>query len=507
MTMLHLRGAVAGWRQTHPATPTVPQFFVSTTGVSGNAGSQASPWDWSSVIGGSHAQLNKPANGAIVYLRGGTYPGGWAVGANLCGLNPNGPFDPTGKIHIKAYPGEQVILTDSMLVDTTAGTDIWWWDIDFQNTDVNSSDIQGINLKSARHVFVFCTSHDHSGDGFGAWDEAPDSALVQCFTYYNGFTGTTPGSSFGHGFYIENQTGYKRLYGCGGLNNFGYNFHFYGSGAAFLVNGDFRSCGACAPSRGIPGNSGYNFLLGGGPPLINLNADSLWSMSPTAAAESTCASIGYFSDQTVNTTASVTNCLFDGKVLAEWWDSPAVLTFTGNRLGADFVVDLLGAAASLDAATVMDHNTYLYNGAFDPWALGKNQVYTTAATIAAWRTLVGGGREANSTYTATANVGQQVLVYPNPLAPGNAYVAIKNSAGASTVSVDVSGILTPGTPYNVYHQHSLRSNPVLTGTYGGGSLSFPMNPAIAPPTMLGGTLRSATPVDTRPYAGQFWVRS
>lgn len=484
-----------------------PTYYASTGGSSGNNGSVGSPWDLASVINGAHGELNQPVDGALVYVRGGQYNGSFNQGANLCGRNPSGPFDPAGKIHIRAFPGEQVVLTNQLVIDINAGTDIWWWDLDISNLTSASSDLMGVDHHAARHVFIRCISHDHSGNGFGSWEEAPDSAFVQCYSQYNGFTGTTPGSSFGHGFYFQNTSGYKRLYGCGADNNFGYNFHFYGSGAAALVNGDFQYCGAVAPSRGIPGNSGFNILLGGGPPLINLKADHLMAMSATAAAESTTASIGYFSEQTVNQSALVTNCLFDGKLLLEWWDSPAVLTFTNNRVGADVVLDLLGAAASLDAATVMDNNAYLYNGAFSPFALGKNQSYTTADTIAAWRTLLGGSREASSTYVASANVGQVAYVWANPLDPGSGFVSIKNSLGLSTVSVDVSLILQPGQAYNVYHQYSLRNNPVLSGTYSGGSLAFPMNPALTQPSMLGGPLRGATPVDVRPFAGMFWVRA
>lgn len=484
-----------------------PIYYAATNGSAGNSGSIGSPWDLASVINGSHAELNQPVDGAKVFVRGGTYPGSFSVGSTICGRNPSGPFDPAGKIHIQGYPGEHVILTDTLTIPIGAGTDIWWWDLDINNTNVNSSDIQGCDLHAARHVFIRVIVSNQSGDGFGGWEEAPDCSYVQCFSLYNGFTGTTPGSSFGHGYYIENITGYKRAYGCGAINNFGYNFHHYGSGNAHLNNGDFQRCGACAPSRGNPGNAGYNFLLGGGAPLINLNADRLISMAPTAAAESTCASIGYFSSQAINTSAVVTNCIFDGKLLFEWWDDPALLTFTGNRVGADVIMDLLGATAALAAGTVMDSNAYLYNGAFSPFALGKNQVYTTADTIAAWRTLLGGSREALSTYVPTADIGQQIVVSANPLDPGQGYVAVKNSAGLATVDVDVSGILADGANYKVYHQNDLRITPVLSGTYSGGTLAFPMNPSIAVPTMLGAVLRSTSPLDTRPYSGQFWVRS
>lgn len=497
--------AAAGWQKHAPVAST---YYVSTAGASGNAGTIASPWDLGSVLAGSHPQLNAPAAGATVYWRGGTYSGSWTLSSSaLSGTNPNGAFDPRGKIHMRAYPGETVVLTDTLTIDSTAGTDIWWWDLEVKNTNASSSDTIGVDCHAARHGFIRVISHDHSGDGFGGWIENPDCFWVQCAGYNNGFTGSTPGVTFGHNYYIENQTGFKRVYGSIGFNAFGYNFHHYASGASFLTGGDFRSCGATAAGRGNPGNSGYNFLLGGGPPLVNLNADSLMAMAPQAASESTTASIGYFSDQTVNTSATITNCFFDGKLLLEWWDSPAVLTFTGNAVGDGLTLDLLGASASLNASSVLNGNVYNYVDAFDPFALGKNQVYSVADTIAAWRTLLGGSQESTSTLTANATMGQKIVVYANPLDAGNGLVLIKNSAGASTVSVDVSSILSNGANYAVYHHHSLNASSVLTGTYAGGTLAFPMNPSMSPPPMLGGSLRSATPVDSRPYAGMFWVKT
>src|SRR6185437_6604691 len=126
---------------------------------------------------------------------------------------------------------------------------------------------------------------------------------------------------------------------------------------------------------------------------------------------------------------------------------------------------------------------------------------------AAWRTLAGAGVDTHSTLTANANIGALVLPWANPLDPGQGVVHIKNPSGASTVAVDVSSILPTGANYSIYHHHSLTASPVLTGTYPGGTLAFPMNPALPPPAMLGGSLRSVTPIDSRPYAGMFWVRS
>src|SRR5690348_2798150 len=196
LTTIYRRGAAAGWRAR--SAPSVPQFFASSAGSSANPGTQASPWNLASVMsGGPHGELNKPPNGATVYVRGGTYPGSWAPTAALCGLNPHGAFDPRGKVHIRGFPGEVVTLTDTLTIDATAGTDVWWWDLTVQNTNVSSANIIGVDAHASRHGFIRVIAHDHSGDGFGGWIENPDCFWYQCASYNNGFTGSTPGVSFG----------------------------------------------------------------------------------------------------------------------------------------------------------------------------------------------------------------------------------------------------------------------------------------------------------------------
>jgi len=505
LTTTYRRGAAAGWRAR--SAPSVPQFFASSTGSSANPGTQASPWNLASVMsGGPHGELNKPANGATVYVRGGDYGGGWAPTAALCGLNPHGAFDPRGKVHIRAFPGEVVTLTDTLTINATAGTDVWWWDLTVQNTNVSSSNVTGIDVHAARHGFIRVIAHDHSANGFGCWIEAPDCFFVQPASFNNGFTGSDPSSSFGHGFYLENQTGFKRVYGGIAFNGFGYGYHHYASGNSFLTGGDFQYCGAMGNGKGT--GDGYDFIFGGGPPLINFNCDHPVSLSPTPAPSGTCLSIGYTSDGTINQSGAVTNGFLDGgRVLIEWWDSPAVLTFTNNLIGQGLHVDFAGASATFGAGSVIDNNTYNYTDTFSPFELERNAVLSTADTIAAWRTLAGSGIDTHSTLTANANIGALVLPWANPLDPGQGVVHIKNPSGASTVAVDVSSILPVGANYSIYHHHSLTASPVLTGTYPGGTLAFPMNPALPPPAMLGGSLRSVTPIDSRPYAGMFWVRS
>jgi parallel beta-helix repeat protein len=86
--------------------------------------------------------------------------------------------------------------------------------------------------------------------------------------------------------------------------------------------------------------------------------------------------------------------------------------------------------------------------------------------------------------------GELVLVQPSDYDINRGNVIIYNWDLGSTVAVDLSTILNVGQVYHVKHVFDLWGSDVLTGTYGGGSVSFPMQ-AVSPPALLGRTYTTA----------------
>ena len=80
-----------------------------------------------------------------------------------------------------------------------------------------------------------------------------------------------------------------------------------------------------------------------------------------------------------------------------------------------------------------------------------------------------------------------MVVRPNQYERGRANVTIVNWSGSGSVSADLSQALTPGQRYEVRNAQDFYGTPVASGTYGGGSISFPMT-AVAPPRPVGGAL-------------------
>jgi hypothetical protein len=78
--------------------------------------------------------------------------------------------------------------------------------------------------------------------------------------------------------------------------------------------------------------------------------------------------------------------------------------------------------------------------------------------------------------------GAKVILRPNRYEPGRANIAIYNWDLAASVEVDVSSVLTPGTPFELRNAQDFWSEPVLAGIYTGSPLVVPMQawPAAAP---------------------------
>ena len=82
-------------------------------------------------------------------------------------------------------------------------------------------------------------------------------------------------------------------------------------------------------------------------------------------------------------------------------------------------------------------------------------------------------------------------------------VVVYNWGRASSVSVDLSGVLASGARYEVRNVQDWYGTPVTTGTFGGGSISIPMG-GVAPAPVVGGAPHA--PPRTGPEFDVFVVR-
>src|SRR5436190_445427 len=141
---------------------------------------------------------------------------------------------------------------------------------------------------------------------------------------------------------------------------------------------------------------------------------------------------------------------------------------------------------------MIDNMTYFSPGiGGSNWLLGSGDGLTATGNY-----VVGATGMSQGTWTNAIITGNTVItsgakptkhlafVLPNAYEPGRAAVIIYNWSRQASVSVDLSSVLGVGRRYEVRNVQDLFGAPLVSGTFGGGTLSFPMA-GITRPTPVG----------------------
>jgi hypothetical protein len=390
---------------------------VTPTGASSNNGSAQSPWDLATA-------LNQPSSvqsGATIWLHAGTYRGNFTSRLTGTAASP---------IMVRGAPGERAILdgvgTPNGHVLTVNGSYTIYRDFEVTNsyatrvitsTGSNPPDArgEGVGMYGPGVKLVNLVIHD-TGQGVGNWAGASDGEVYGSIIFYNGWD--APDRGHGHGIYAQNQTGKKYLTDNVIFRQFSYGIHGYTEGG-FIDNFDVQ--GNIVFNNGEPSaQSGFatDILVGGlkvaQTPLLRDNA----TYFPAGEGAN---NVGY--------SAGCSNP-----------------TLTNNYLvaGTALIFNATGTIA-------MTGNTFI----------GSLSGFTQSAYP-------------NNTYSSGRPTGSRVVVRPNKYDAERAHVAIFNWDNLDSVPVDVSGVLSAGTAYELYDVQDLFGAPVLSGVYSGGTLAVPM---------------------------------
>lgn len=100
--------------------------------------------------------------------------------------------------------------------------------------------------------------------------------------------------------------------------------------------------------------------------------------------------------------------------------------------------------------------------------------------------IVGATATVASSWAQSSNtgLGNAVYVRPNLYELGRANVTIYNATLASSVAVDLSGVLSVGQAFTIVNAQDFYGTPVVSGTYAGGTVNIPMA-GVTPPTPVG----------------------
>ena len=495
-------------------------FYAATNGTSSTAagsGTFANPWNLATAL--AHPASVQP--GDTIWLRGGIYRGSFAsylsgtpaapikvrqypgetatldgnATANLavpmdasttsCTLSsvifaPD-PFDVgVGVIHIDseqihlfllngsvytvdrgwngttpAPHGAGAAVTTNVVTLAVYGASTWYMGFEIKNSGgVRSNPVAGSlppnSLGFSMDVYgpgtkiINMVIHD-TGQGIGLWTPATNAEAYGNLIFYNGWD--APDQGHGHGIYTQNQApSIKRIADNILFDQFALGIQAYTEGGSI---DNIQLEGNVAFSNGVLSLvSGYtdNLLIGGqqvagGPSLF-----SNFTYSPPLIAGNN--NLGYAAGCT---NATATNNYFAGSRAFTLVNCLAGLSMTGNTF-------------------------YGSTSGFTPSSFPSNTYFSARPPV------------------------NRVFVRPNQYEPGRAHVIVYNWNLLPSVSVDLSGVLTPGLAYEIRNVQNFFGAPVLSGTYSGGTVSLPMGGL-----SVGAPVGAPTPTATGPEFNVFVV--
>ena len=466
-------------------------WHVAPTGSSSNAGTASNPWSLDYALSGSAGKIQP---GDTVWLHGGTYRGKFK--ATVAGVS--------GKpVVFRQYPGERATLDVASVTPsgtspgdafTVQGQWTEWWDFELMSSDPNRTFSYRPNMMindADNTKYIDLVVHD-GGNGFYNYENTSNVEFYGNLSYNNGWQETS-GKGAGHGFYVKSG-GPALLRDNIIFNDFNYGIHHYtvpgGSLKNMTLDGNVSfNTGSVTTMYNI--QFAANILVGGEEPVSgNKTMNNMTYFSPGYGVYNLM--IGYSSTQNVDLTLTNNYAVGGQNVLTMGqWNR---VSASGNQLfGSGGIVQVMDASLG---GYDWKLNSYQRDPLASAW-----QYNGTNYSFATWKVNTGLGL--TDAIVPATPVTPRVFVRPSPYEAGRAMVVVYNWGRASSVSVDLSGVLASGARYEVRNVQDWYGTPVTTGTFGGGSISIPMG-GVAPAPVVGGAPHA--PPRTGPDFDVFVVR-
>ena len=447
--VLYLAGAVS----------MAAEWHVAPTGTARGNGSKASPWDLGTAL--NHPAPVKP--GDTIWLHGGTYRGAFV--SRLIGMQDK-------PIVVRQAPGERATIDSesagrSSLLVRGHYTCFWGFEVMSSNPKRHSAQSgshpkemrRGHDIDTGNHEnegigvrFINLIVHDLA-QGFGFWRYAENAEIYGCLIFHNGWR--APDRGHGHGIYVQNKDGIKRLvdniifaqYGQGidAYTEKGYldNLHIEGN---ICFNNGLAEAG-----RG--GNR--NILVGGKRPAERLTLISNYSYYPAAARGVAC-DLGFGRKGLINDAVVKDNYFVGGK-----GDALRMRIYTGNFEGKTYPEN--------EADATVAGNTFCGSiQAQGGWIPEKKIKKDLTAQFPEMF-------PDNESLRKKRPTGVKAFVRPNQYEPGRAHICVFNWDNLDAVEVDVSKVLANGDAYEVKDAQDYFGPAIAAGTYDGKPVKLPMD--------------------------------
>ena len=478
--------------------------YVSPSGQPSGDGSINNPWDLQTA-------LNQPSSvqpGDNIWLLGGTYVstnGGFASNLNGTATNP---------IIVRNYNGQRATIDgqlNSMALDVV-GSYTWFWGLEIMSsctqrvlTEPTGICAVGVGAYGPDDKYIDLVVHDTT-QGFSGFNASPDNEFYGNLVYYNGFVG--PNRNYGHGMYLQNDTGTKTVSENFVGDNADEGIQIYGSGNADLINFTVTGNTLYNTSSWPTPNYQYNLIIAGGATRKNITVENNYSYFPAGGTFGVvggeAAQLGQY---TSGQDMTVTNNVFaNGYAPLNFTNQTGPVVFTGNTVVAG--TNAL-RPATLDVysgqsfgAYTWDDNTYYdqsyFQGFYVGYSADGSDFSGVNTSFAGWQSET--GFDTHSTYQQSAPTGTWVYVQPNKYEAKRANVTIFNWDSLPAVFVDLSTVLNPGDQYVIQDAQNFYGPTVETGTYSGDPVAIKMT-GLTKATPVG----FAAPAHTAPILGTFIV--
>lgn len=450
-------------------------WYVSPSGLSSNNGTIFSPVDLATALSGA-----KVTPGSTVWLRTGKYQGHFV--SNLKGTA-------TAPITVASYPGEWASIVDSrsnaadspVLQVYGAWTVYRDFEITNKNTERSTTQLSstynrptGLVTEGPNTKFINLVIHD-VGIAVGFWQGSTSAEMYGNIIYENGWS--APDRGHGHGIYTQNDVDVKLIRDNIICDQFGWGIHMYPGPSGingYQIDGNiiFNNGDLISPSHR------YNNIL--------LDTFDPWTASNIKITNN----FAYHSSQQVGNgvlndaniclgcvgSSNYKDIVLSGNYLAggfpvavvAGWQIASVSnnTFIGNNGLA-----VLGISSPDQLKNyVWDYNTYEGNGVYGTnYQFGVN---SQSFTFDGWKAYT--GFDKNSQLVTGHPKGTKVFVRPNVYTPNRGHIIVYNWDIASSVTVDVSSVLTVGQAFEVRNAENYFGDPVTSGVYSGQPIQIPL---------------------------------
>jgi hypothetical protein len=529
-------------------------FYVSPAGTPTGNGTQAAPWDLATAL--AHPPVVRP--GDTIWLRGGTYRGPFA--SSLTGTA-------SAPIRVRAYPGEAVRLDDSMhtrlvtalpsagdapctLEDGTIFADGSWTQIDSEQIYLekisgnNYRCLRGLNgtpvsahaagakvlklgpvlrstgsyvwwwgfeitsVRSERNVSTYYRGpgldmtntakgnkainliiHNTGHPGIGFWNQRDGGEIYGCLIWGVGNydpsfgNGDLMASRRGSAIYAQNDAGTVRVHDTIMFRNLTNGLNLYSENGA--TDGfDVRRNVVFDNSTGELFSSG-----GGSSPQRGLKVIDNFTWARSTASANT-ARMGYNQQNDMEFRDNYIVGGASGALMVNHWTSSVAVT--GNTIVGPYLTSLVPNGALI----TWNQNRYYSTGS-EPFVLNDSRSYT----FSGWKSAT--GLDASSTFASTAAPPDAIYVRANQYEPGRGHVVVYNWSKKPSVQIDLSGVVSPGSSFEIRDAQNILAAPLVSGTYTGTPVAVPMNiTSVAPITGYVPTIKN---VHTSPVFAVFVV--